>query len=76
MKLLLWVLSKIFPVYWEVTLWNCDYNAICHFLSEEDAINFCKTQNCDCTIDKYINCRPTCLIKDNRAHRLEVCKPL
>lgn len=79
MKLLLWILSKIFPVYWEVTTWNCDCNGIVHFLTEKDAVDYCYKQTCDCIIDKYINCRPTCLIKDNRIHRLisyEGKKPL
>ena len=74
MKLLLWILSKIFPVYWEVTKWGYNCSGITHFLTREDAENYCRKQSCDCIIDKYINCRPTCLIKDNRVHHLVTYK--
>lgn len=76
MKILLWILSKLFPVYYEVTLLNCDCRAICHFLTEEDALRYAKSQQCDCIVDKYINCRPTCLIQDNRVHRLFTYKEI
>ena len=76
MRIILWILSKIYPVYWEVTLLYCDFKAICHFLTENEAIDYCQKQSCDCVIDKYINCRPICLIQDNRVHRLIAYKEI
>ena len=75
MKLLLWILSKIFPVYWEVTKWDHNCINVTHFLTKEDAENFCRKQTCDCVIDKYINCRPTCLIKVNKERHLATFIP-
>lgn len=70
MKILLWILSKIYPVYWEVTKWGYNCSNVLHFLTEKEAIDYCKKQAGDCIVDKYINCKPVCLIQDNRFHRL------
>ena len=66
--MLTWLLSHIFPHYWEVTSFYQTPQWMTHFLSKEKAYEYAEKHG-PCVVDFYINARPWYLIKVNKEHK-------
>lgn len=63
-----WLLSLIFPHYWEVTSIYQTPQWKTHFLTKKEAYEYANS-NKSCVVDFYINARPWYLIKVNKEHK-------
>lgn len=71
------ILSLCFPTYWEITVIRASGETICsHFPKKIDAENYAEFVMAGDTgevsyvcMDKFINARPSMLIKVNRYHK-------
>ena len=63
-----WILSRLFPCYWEVTSLCQIPQRITHFLTKKDAYEYA-SKNGPCVVDFYINARPWYLIEVSKEHK-------
>ena len=63
-----WLLSLLFPHYWEVTSINQNPIWTTHFLSKKEAYEYASKHK-HCVVDFYINARPWYLIQVNKEHK-------
>lgn len=63
-----WLLSRIFPHYWEVSSFGQTPVWKTHFLTKKEAYEYANTHK-GCVVDFYINARPWYLIRVSREHK-------
>jgi hypothetical protein len=63
-----WLLSRIFPHYWEVSSFGQTPVWTTHFLTKKEAYEYANTHK-GCVVDYYINARPWYLIRVSKEHK-------
>ena len=63
-----WLLSQIFPHYWEVSSIGQNPQWTTHFLTKKKAYDYANAHK-NCVVDFYINARPWYLIKVSKEHK-------